>query len=265
VKEMEKAKTKFLKFLIEDNLIQLFNYFADIGGLNHEKEKHYSWVKAHPAVWPNYVYSLSFTDEQAQFIIKELVSLISHDVAPSFLIAGPRLASKQFADIASVHGVRPVMQWSGMAKNIDPNIEVEENKSVEILIVENEKLLTDWLKITENVIFNGQLQHSVCYWEMLKSPFFKLFIAIVDKRPVATTLLFINEKTAGIYMVACLPEFKKPDVTKSIINYALAHAFDAGCKISILQANKTMEDFFLSMGYKEYCRFNIYWKIPQVI
>jgi GNAT superfamily N-acetyltransferase len=86
----------------------------------------------------------------------------------------------------------------------------------------------------------------------------KLFLAYLDGKPVATSLLFTHENLAGIYYVSTLPAYRNKGCGLKITQAAMQAAKEAGFKNVILQATQLGTKVYLRAGFKEYCRADVY-------
>jgi len=86
----------------------------------------------------------------------------------------------------------------------------------------------------------------------------KLFLAYFEEKPVATSLLFTHNNTAGIYYVSTLPAFRNNGFGLKITQAAMQAAKESGFKNVILQATPLGTKVYIRAGFKEYCRADIY-------
>lgn len=86
----------------------------------------------------------------------------------------------------------------------------------------------------------------------------KLFLAYLDGKPVATSLLFTHKNTAGIYYVSTLPAYRKKGCGIKITQAAMQSAKESGFKDIILQATPMGERIYKKIGFEEYCQAEIY-------
>jgi GNAT superfamily N-acetyltransferase len=86
----------------------------------------------------------------------------------------------------------------------------------------------------------------------------KLFLAYLDGKPAATSLLFTHQNTAGIYYVSTLPTYRNKGLGLLITLVAMQAAKQSGFKNAILQASKYGVNVYKRMGFKEYCQAEIY-------
>ncbi|MCX5847987.1 MAG: GNAT family N-acetyltransferase [Deltaproteobacteria bacterium] len=86
----------------------------------------------------------------------------------------------------------------------------------------------------------------------------KLFLAYFKGKPVATSLLFTHNNSAGIYYVSTLPAYRNKGFGLMITQAAMQAAKDVGFKDVILQATPLGAKVYIRAGFKEYCRADIY-------
>lgn len=86
----------------------------------------------------------------------------------------------------------------------------------------------------------------------------KLFLALLDKKPVATTLLFLSKKSAGIYFVSTLPEYRKKGIGLALTLATMNFAKRAGAEFATLQSTPEGLRVYKRAGFKEYCKADVY-------
>jgi GNAT superfamily N-acetyltransferase len=86
----------------------------------------------------------------------------------------------------------------------------------------------------------------------------KLFLAYFDGKPVATSLLFVHNNTAGIYYVSTLPAYRNKGLGLLITLAAMQAAKESGFRNVILQATPLGAKVYKQAGFKEYCHADVY-------
>jgi len=86
----------------------------------------------------------------------------------------------------------------------------------------------------------------------------RLFLAIEDDKPVATSILFLTENAAGIYFVTTLAECRKKGIGLALTKETLRYAAEAGARRATLQSSPDGLHVYERTGFKEYCRADIY-------
>jgi GNAT superfamily N-acetyltransferase len=84
------------------------------------------------------------------------------------------------------------------------------------------------------------------------------YIAYLNEKPVATSMLQLGAGVAGIYAVATVPEARRKGVGAQVTRYPLMQARGMGYKVGVLQASEMGYSVYRSLGFQEYCRICSY-------
>jgi len=86
----------------------------------------------------------------------------------------------------------------------------------------------------------------------------QLLLAFANDRPVATSILFLTGKAAGIYFVTTLAEYRKKGIGLALTQATLQRAKEAGVRHATLQSSPDGLHVYEKAGFKEYCRADIF-------
>jgi ribosomal protein S18 acetylase RimI-like enzyme len=250
-----------IAYLIEENLTSLYTLAAEEGHLPYATEEGFSWVNASPNPWPSYIFNASFSQVQAKATIERVNSLIENSIAPAFWIKGPKLNVPNFTEMLSAYNFRHVMAWPGMAFDLKKNAIAAPNPIFEIEEAKTEVQFNDWISISQKILFPNKPVDSSLLLNMLNSGKIKLMLGSIDGKAAGTVMLYINSGIAGFFMVATLPEYRKIGIGRSMMLRSLQIAYESGCSLGVLQANNASQNLYRSIGFQEYCTFDIYWKL----
>jgi GNAT superfamily N-acetyltransferase len=84
----------------------------------------------------------------------------------------------------------------------------------------------------------------------------RYFLASEGDRPLATALLFLD--APGIYDVATPPQARGRGIGTAITSAALRAAREVGHTLGVLQASPMGYSVYRRMGFREHCRFHLY-------
>ena len=84
------------------------------------------------------------------------------------------------------------------------------------------------------------------------------YIARLNGKSVATSLLQLGGGAAGIFGVATIPEARRKGVGAQVTLYPLLHARAIGYKVGVLEASEMGFSVYRSLGFQEYCRITSY-------
>jgi GNAT superfamily N-acetyltransferase len=182
---------------------------------------------------------------------------IGHDVQPADL--GERLAA---------HGFTTPGQGAGMAIDLkEMNEDVPLPAGLKIIEVKDNRTLKTWCHVT--AVGFGIPPHAepaLVAWfkrDMKYKQPLKLYLAILDGKPVATSNYYLGEGVCGIYFVATVPEARNRGVGFAVTQRALIDGRALGYRVGILQASKMGEPVYRRMGFKEYCKTGGYTWLPE--
>jgi GNAT superfamily N-acetyltransferase len=93
------------------------------------------------------------------------------------------------------------------------------------------------------------LARSLLGRSLLEMPEFGALLGTLDGTPVATSAVFVTDRTAGVYNVATLPSARGRGFGAALTWAAVAAGRDAGATRSVLQASEMGEPVYTRMGY----------------
>jgi len=250
-----------IPILIEENLNGLYTLAAESGKYPHGVEEGFSWVNVSPNIWPNYIYNAHFNEADAQSRIQAVTILIDKGFAPPFWITGPKLTIADFSEMLLKCNFRNIMKWPGMAIDLKNKSMITSNRNIEVKEVQSTLQLEEWVNITQRILFNQKSLDTELLMIMLNSNQVTLLLGYLDGKAVATLMVYINKGIAGFFMVTTLPEFRKMGISGTMLLRAMEIAKEKNCYYAVLQANSMSYMMYKSIGFQEYCTFDIYWKM----
>ncbi len=84
------------------------------------------------------------------------------------------------------------------------------------------------------------------------------YLAWLDGKPVATSMVIFGGGVAGIYAVSTVPEARRKGIGAQVTLRPLLDARAKGYKVGILQSSEMGLGVYRSLGFKEYCRISSY-------
>lgn len=90
----------------------------------------------------------------------------------------------------------------------------------------------------------------------------KHYIARVDGRPVGAATLFSDGESAGIYNVACLPEFRGRGIGSFLTSLAMQDGRAAGYESAVLTSSAEGYRVYQRLGFEKCCTVDIYMVLP---
>jgi ribosomal protein S18 acetylase RimI-like enzyme len=153
---------------------------------------------------------------------------------------------------------------SGMFAEIGKLSREKKCAELQIHLVDNAKRLDDFIRIYQELILHEANAIKIFYekaFEHILNPesSLKLFVGYFDDQPAATSALFMDENTAGVWDVTTLPQFRRKGVGTDMTLQTLFHAFDNfGRRIGVLTASKDGEPVYRKIGFQKLKDFYVF-------
>ncbi len=90
-----------------------------------------------------------------------------------------------------------------------------------------------------------------------------VYLARLDGKPVATSILQLGAGVAGIYAVGTIPQARRKGIGAQVTLVPLLHARSKGYKAGVLGASEMGFPVYRKLGFREYCRISSYVYRPQ--
>jgi ribosomal protein S18 acetylase RimI-like enzyme len=146
---------------------------------------------------------------------------------------------------------------SGMFAEIEKLSREKKCDKLQIHLVDNAKRLDGFIRIYQELIPHDAGAIKIFYErasEYILNPksSLKLFVGYFQDQPAATSALFMDENTAGVWDVTTLPQFRRKGIGTDMTLQALFHAFDSfGHRIGVLTASEDGEPVYRKIGFKK--------------
>jgi ribosomal protein S18 acetylase RimI-like enzyme len=153
---------------------------------------------------------------------------------------------------------------SGMFAEIEKLSRDKKCDELQIRLVDNAKRVGDFIRIYQELIphdasaiemfFERASEHILNPESLLK-----LFVGYFQDQPTATSALFIDENTAGVWDVTTLSKFRRRGIGTDMTLAALFYAFDNfGRRAGVLTASKDGEPVYLKIGFQKVKDFHVF-------
>ncbi|MFA5322548.1 MAG: GNAT family N-acetyltransferase [Smithella sp.] len=176
----------------------------------------------------------------------------------------PRGQSSETTIILQKAGLRLFAKVPCMAADLDNSfLNYKLTGNIKVVSVKTKSDLIIW----KDISFNGfempshtkeQYGSFVAKFNLGENAPQRLFLAYFHDKPVATSLLFMHEDTAGIYYVSTLPDYRNKGCGLKVTQAAMQSAKESGFKDVILQATSLGARVYVHAGFKTYCQAEIY-------
>ena len=113
---------------------------------------------------------------------------------------------------------------------------------------------------TDAAGFEGSLDHARKLFppSLITRPYAAEFLGFVDGVPVATSVLVATGRTAGVYGVATIPEYRRRGYGEAMTWHAVREGIARGCEMANLQASDMGRPTYERMGFRVVAPFLIF-------
>ncbi|MFO7568209.1 MAG: GNAT family N-acetyltransferase [Smithellaceae bacterium] len=146
-------------------------------------------------------------------------------------------------------------------------IHASRNRAITVTLINTLEDLRRW----EEVSFTGfdfppetrrQYRRFVDTFQLAPESPQKFFLACINDKPVATSLLFMHENAGGIYFVTTLAEERGKGIGLEITQATMRFAKMAGARYATLQSSPDGLPVYQRAGFREYCLVDVYGLTP---
>ncbi len=212
----------------------------------------------------NSIMHTRLNEEDVEATIQYLMQDARQRKAPILWWVSP---STQPADIGTrllAHGFKLDDDGPGMAVNLlQLNEQRPQLAGLSIRIASGDEQLWQWCRaMADGFEIPPQLDFIIPAWHdfLAKTELETVvpFLAWLDGKPVATSLLFLAAGAAGIYAVSTLPEARRKGIGGWVTLRALQHGRERGYTVGTLQASAMGEPVYRKLGFEAYCHITSY-------
>ena len=244
---------------IENNIYDFFITISKKANRVAHTNEAIKWVITRPSVWPNYLFDEQFEKSNIEEQIIYIKNQIKTKKAPSQWFIGPRSNSPNLANILNKHSFTKIGQWPGMAVRLsEMNKNFPKPLNLTIKIIDDNKTLIQWVEVVSLAMFGGGFIGIDLFKNLISEQNVRFYLALLNQKPVATSMLFISSGIAGLYLISTLPEYRNQGIGTIVTLAPLIDAQKIGYCIGGLFATYLGERVYRKIGFKKYCNFDIY-------
>lgn len=247
---------------IEDNFSELFVFFADKGNLKVHIASRVSWVDSRPYCWPNFIFNTRFKEDSIGRDILEVVDSVRSGSAPPFWLVGPKTGDPDLGNRLHEQGMMLIDSWPGMACDLSEwQFQDTQKVPLQVKTVSTKKELKDWYGLVNRELFPKKKLDKNLFLSVLHEPRIRFYVGYRDATPVSTAMTFRSSRATGLYMIATSAIARGQGFGTAITANALQHAAEEGERLAILQSTKSGFGVYRRLGFKQLCRFDVYWMV----
>jgi len=177
---------------------------------------------------------------------------------------GPATPTPQLGKVLLAHGLVHALDAPGMAINLR-ELQAVTPSSTQFTITPVNDLegIEQWVQtFTTCYQFDEQVKqiwlkaHRYLGLECTTSC--RYYVGWMGSVPVATSLLFLHNRIAGIYQVATLPGYRGQGIGTAMTSVPLYEALREGYRIGVLESSQMAFSLYRHLGFQQYCTLSAY-------
>lgn len=241
---------------ITQNLFDLYRLAGSFESAKYRGIDSVEFVWNEPNPWPNFIFG---NQPNAFEKADHLNRLIGEKAAPPFIIC-TALSQKLHQKFQSF-GIRKIMEWPGMYLNPNQISHTDHSQKLKTRVLTKEQDVESWNKIVATNLFNHKAFSSGFLEHLLKHDEIKLLGGFYNGKMVSTAMSFTRNAVGGLFMISTLPDYRNSGFGKDLTRAAVDLLVADEAELIVLEANQSSYKLYQSLGFKESCKFEIYWKI----
>jgi ribosomal protein S18 acetylase RimI-like enzyme len=248
---------------IQENEVRFWLERARIAGWEVHEERGLAWyVSGMAGSMDNGVLRTHLTNEDADRRIEEMQAAFTERELPLVWWGGPARTPADLAARLEAHGFVSQGDDPGMA--IDLRALVEDLPTPSGLTVErvaDNQQLAEWI-VTLRVANGGSVpqlplsERSITLNRpdtyVADDPY-RLYIARLDGKAVATVAVQLAAGVAGLYCVATVPDARRQGIGSAVVLAGLRDARADGYRVGVLGSSPMGYGVYRRLGFREYC------------
>ncbi len=248
---------------IQENEIAFWLYRARVAGWAIHEDAGLTWYESGiRGAMDNGVMRTRLRPDEADRRIEQTQAYFAERDLPLIWWGGPARTPTDLAARLEAHGFVSLGDDPGMASDLHALVEnLPAPRGLSIERVADDESLTEWIVALR--VANGgaapslplsartiTLNRPASY--ALDDPY-RLYLARLDGRPVATAALQVAAGVAGLYCVATVPQARRQGIGSAIVLASLRDARAAGYRVGVLGASPMGYGVYRRLGFEQYC------------
>lgn len=165
--------------------------------------------------------------------------------------------AEQFTSLLSISGFTLLFQQTAMY--LDLNNPPPDNDNIEQLALKpviSAQDIQTWTSIAMRA-FAYPIDESVIQ-RINTDPDVQLFMACVNRRPVATVMLYVTDDIIGIHQMGVLPEYRRRGIARQVMQHVIRYCARMPVRFMTLQASASGKPLYQSLNFQEQFRIDNY-------
>jgi ribosomal protein S18 acetylase RimI-like enzyme len=244
---------------IRANLCDLFKLFGELSVQEKDTGRFTRWLTPIQHPWFNGVLSTNTpTNDDSEFIKDSIDYFHKQGVGTFTWWLEPHLSAQNWDPILKKHGFGLSNDTPGMALDLKQlNESLKPVDGLEIRVVTDIDSLRAWAQVfVEGYGLPADWTNAIMeFWPRLGYDFpLRNYLALLNGKPVSTSMVYFGGGAAGIYCVATLAEARGKGIGAAVTLKPLQDAREMGYRIGTLQSSDMGFEVYKRLGFRHLCQ-----------
>lgn len=208
----------------------------------------YNFIKSDDSAWPNKVFNLRASEGEIEQVLNEIEDKATEGLLPDILILDPMTTSPTVLNHVKNRDYRS-STWTAMTHDLKTLDSASTAANFQVKTVQSQTDFKAWLALVETELMGNLVLNALVFEALLNNEACYFYLGMDGKEPVATSLLFVQQKGAGVYLVATKSSHRKKGFGKEVTRHCLEMAKSLGCDQVDLQATNLGKGVYESLGF----------------
>lgn len=232
----------------QNNIEQLFKLIGSFPNQQFGRSTHFEFIKTTDSVWPNQLINLNAFEDEIEVVLDQIETDSEKETIPDLLMLNPICQNYIIINKLRERDYKS-SEWTAMTHDLNFLGTQNTTSNFQVKLIQNKSNLREWLTIVEAELMGNQPLNADVFNNLLENKDCYFFLGYEGKQPVATSFLFVKEKSAGVYLVSTKKSYRKKGFGQEITRQCLLKAKEFKCEHVHLQATKLGTGVYKSLGF----------------
>ncbi len=210
------------------------------------------YVKSDSNKGPERIFKINFSGADIDEKIMKMISYIKAGIMPDSMLITPGTTPENLAEILSAKGFcidasDPCMMLELCGFSYRQNM----NEDIDILALENDELLRQWVEIVNEALFGYELITPDQFKDVHKLDNTHFYLGLLKGIPASACMTITEGDTSVLEMVATLEKYRGKGLGTAVISKALDDLKKLDIKTISLRAEADGVSLYKHLGFKE--------------
>lgn len=210
---------------------------------------HFEYIRTTNSIWPNQLLNLNTSESNIETTLDVIEKKSGEGKIPNLLMLNPTTQMGTWIEKIRRRKYKSSV-WYAMTHDLEHITLHNTTSDFRTIQVENKNDFKEWLLLVEEVLMGSKSLNPAVFTELLENSSCYFFMGLEGNQPVSTAFLFVDGKSAGVYLVATKKSHRRKGFGIAMTNRCLLTAKERNCDNVELQATELGKGVYEALGFK---------------